>query len=261
MARHPFLVLTTSLLFMAIGVGFGLGRTPTYTARSIVAVGPITVKDPAAVPGIVTATQTLAEVYARTASATDVRKRADAALRRKGEVLHRVKSSPIPDSPLIKIEAVGTSSKGAVDAANAVSQALVEHVKAESASTDLRSIYARFRGAALAYVRQLGVVSRLTRAYERNRSDAARKRLDDAEADLQGDLLRRESLRKTYRDTLSASAATPGVQAFLRSRRSISDRNSLIQILGLIGLAAGLAVGAALATVLSNRRVSRLARP
>jgi hypothetical protein len=261
MARHPFLVLVTTLLFMAVGVGFGLGRTPNYTSRAIVAVGPITVKDPAAVPGIVTATQTLAEVYARTASATDVRNRALRALRRSGETLRGVRSSQIPDSPLIKIEADGRSSRGAVDAANAVSQALVAHVQAENSATDLGRIYARFRGAALAYVRQLDVVRRLTRAYGRQRSSAARRRRDDAQADLQADLLRRESLRTTYRDALSSSVATPGVRTFLRARTSRSDRNSLTQILGLIGLAAGLAVGAALATAQSNRRVSRLARP
>jgi hypothetical protein len=258
--RHPVLVVLTMLVFAAGGVGIGLGRTSGHSATAIVSVGPITVNDPAAVPGLITATQSLAEVYARTITATDVRARTRSALSRKGEALAKLKASPIPESPLIKVTATGTSAKQAVDGANAASRALVAHVRGQNAASELTRIYSRFRAAALAYVKRQNAVRRAKRAYSAHRSTARRRKLDAAYAEQQGALLKREALRSAYRDAQLSAQATPGVQVFKLAAGSVSDRVRLTQILGLIGLAAGLAVGAALATARSNRRVSRLAR-
>jgi uncharacterized protein involved in exopolysaccharide biosynthesis len=258
--RYPMVVIVPMVLFCALGIGVGIARPPTYTATSQLTVGQLNIADPAAVGTVVQASQQLAAVYARAINANFVRQRiakdagSDAADA-------KVSATPIPDSPLIKVTATSSSSSRAVKVANAGARALTAYAVRSSQSGTATQLATEFRAVALAYARQRDTVARLQRAYRSSPTRDNKTRMNDAQADLQALLLKREGLRTSYQGTLTTTRSSPALQPFAVASGATSDRSSKTQILALLGLVAGAAIGAALANARLNRRVARLTRP
>jgi uncharacterized protein involved in exopolysaccharide biosynthesis len=258
--QHPFLAAAPVLLFVVVALALGYQRQPTYTATARLSVGALYSSNVAAVPGVLQATESLAGGFARAIDATAVTQ--DTA-RRLGTsptaVDGRLTATPIPDSPLIKISATGTSVTEAEQVANAASQSLVAYVGTQnSRSTDTSSIFKDFRSAALAYSRDQETVRRLSRAYANSRNPRLKSQLNQAEADAQTSLLRRESLRASYENGVQGVSGSPKLTIFSSASGASSDRFRFLQILLFIAVVAGLAVGAALATMRANRRLADL---
>ena len=95
-------------------------------------------------------------------------------------------------------------------------------------------------------------------AYSRSRSAALKHRLAVAQSDADAAKLKRDSLRFDYGASQQNVRFTPAIHTFSTAAAATSDRTSMMEILGLIGLVAGAALGAALATAALKRRMARL---
>lgn len=249
------------ILLALLGAALGYVRKPTYTATSQLSVGQLNASDPAAVGSVVQASATLASVYSRQIDATEVRQNIRTAV---GPSVggSTVSATPIPESPLVKVTATGGSQRVAATVANAASRALTAYAaKYSDSSGGADTLYARFSAAALKYVQQQNTVTKLQGLVSRSPTTANQNRLNKAHADLQSALLLREGLRANYLTTRQNARTTPSLSIFALANSATSDRRSVMQVLGLLGLLAGAAVGAALATLRLNRRVARLTRP
>jgi hypothetical protein len=258
--RHPMTLIVPMIIFCALGIAIGIARPPKYTSTAQLTVGQLNIADPAAVGTVIQATQQVAAVYSRAINAnaveSDIVKSAGSAAN--GTT---VSATPIPDSPLIKVSATSDSQADAIKVANAGARALTAYAQRASQSGTATQISEEFRIAALQYTQQKDALTRIQRTYSNSPSKANKQALDGAQADLQAALLKREGLRNSYQNTLTTTRSSPVLQSFAVARTATSDRSSKTQILGLIGLLAGAAIGAALANARLNRRVARLTRP
>jgi capsular polysaccharide biosynthesis protein len=246
--RYPLLFAAPMVALAVLGAVVGYARTPTYKSASELAVGQLNVSDPAAVGSVVTATQSLAAVYSRMIGATEVRQ--DIAKRVKGKGVP-VSATPVPGSPLIRIIASSHTASGAITTANASSDALLKYAEHySSSSNDSSAVYARYKAASLRVTRQQILVNQLIRS----RSTKAAK----AQSNLDALKLRRDALKFDYAASQQSARSNPVLRTFSRASSAPSDRASYVEILGLLGLVAGAALGAALATVALKRRVASL---
>jgi hypothetical protein len=172
-----------------------------------------------------------------------------------------ISATPIPDSPLIRVNSTSDDPGTAVRVANAAAQALISYARSTTQTGATAALAARFRAAALLYQQRLDTVKRLQRTYGPNPSTSARQRINSAQADAQSALLTREGLRARYQTSQQTASSSPPLQSFSAARGTTSDRVRVTELLALLGLLAGAALGAALATARLNRRVARLTRP
>jgi hypothetical protein len=254
--RYPALVIAPMLLLAALGAVIGYARTPTYKASSEVAVGQLNVSDPAAVGSVIQATNSLAAVYSRMIHATEVRRGIAKKVDTGGS---QISATPIPGSPLIRVTATSDSESSAVAVTDAAARSLLAYAQRYgSSSDDSSAVYARYKAASLRVAHEQRRVGALASAFGRDRSAAGRQQLARAQSDLDAARLRREALKFEYGASLQTARSTPVLRMFSVAGGASSDRVSIMQILGLLGLIAGGAIGAALATAALKRRVAHL---
>jgi hypothetical protein len=256
--RHPVRFAVPMVALGLLGALIGYARTPTYKATSQLAVGQLNVADPAAVGSVVQASQSLAAVYSRMINATEVRQGIFGAVHGKARG-SEITATPIPGSPLIRVTATGSSEGSAVAVANAAAGSLLKYAR-HYGSTSNRStaIYSKYKAAALRVTRQQQKLGALGAAFSRDRSAATKHRLSSAQSDLSALQLRRDALRLDYAASQQSARSSPPLQTFTVAGAATSDRTSMVEILGLLGLIAGAALGAALATAALKRRMARL---
>jgi hypothetical protein len=257
MSRHWLVVLTTVVVFVAAGATLGVRRHPQYTAHARLAVGHVFVDNPAAVPGVLEASQMLASNDARAIEAAPVLRRTH---RLAGTGGGSLSATPTPSSPLIKITSKASSAGAAVRLANAASIALADYVNGQNRTNhSAQAAFSRFQQAALDYQRKLDAQKRLEQAYSVNPTRAVRAARDSAAAATQAALLRRNTLSASYQSLTQAGNSSPKVEPFARAVHATSDRRSTLEVLVFIGLVAGFAVGAALAMLGAGSRARRAA--
>lgn len=257
--RHWFIVAFVTLLFTAAGVAAAWLRPPVYTAEARLVVGRIDVSAPGALGSFTAATQALASQYSRTIDAQGITRRV---ARRAGTTPHgvaaRVSATPIPQSPVIKVFASGTTSAEAVRLANLSSDALVSYTTALNRSNpDSSRLLRRFAQASSRVVESQTRLRRQRRSYDNHPSRAKLARIRRTRVDLRVAELRSQTLRNAYSSSTESQAATALVQVLERAFLGTSDRMRYLQFLGFVGFVAGLAVGIALATLRANRRLRR----
>jgi uncharacterized protein involved in exopolysaccharide biosynthesis len=260
--RHWVAALLPLVLLLAVAVLLGLKRTPQYTATASISVGPVFVSNPAGISSAIQGTQSLAAVYSRIINANAV---IDDTARRlsKGSTLGagHVSATPIPESPLIKVTAVSGSDRDAVALVNAASSALAYYVNRTGRSKDeAGAISHDYRRAALRYREQLDVSKRLKRHYAEHPSADNRRAADQAAADADTELLRRDALLLTYQNSVQVRGARPPLEVFARATSASSDRYEVLQMLVFTALVGGLLAGLALA-LLRARPARRPAPP
>ena len=258
--RYPQLTIGPALLLMALGVALGYARPPTYTSTAELSVGQLDVSNPAAVGSVVQATQSLAVVYSRMINASGVKQ---TALRRLGDKASgaSISATPIPGSPIVRVTGTGDSADHAVTVANVAARSLLGYAQRyDDTRNQTRALARRYRAASL---RLSSARERLQQAghdYAGHPTAAGKRRLAAAQANLDSARLQHETLRVDYQVTQQTGRAGPALRMFSVADTASSDRASLMQVLGLIGLLAGLALGAAGATARMNRRVAALVR-
>lgn len=257
--RHWFLVAAITALFTAAGIAVAVVRAPVYTAQARLVVGRIDVSAPGALGSFTQATQAIASQYSRSIDAEGVTSRvAPKAGLSPGQVAGRVSASPIPESPVIRLSATGPNTRDAIRLANLASSALVAYTTALNRSNpDTSRLLGRFTDASRDVVKQRAELSRLRRSYDADPTDEKRAEMQATEVKLRVAQLQQETLHQAYNTSTQSQASSSLVQSIERATKASNDRSRYLQFLGFVGLVAGLAVGLALATLLSNRLLRR----
>ncbi len=253
MRWHWRLVLIPVVLLVGAGLALGLLRAPQYTATANLSVD-FGAQNPSSLSGSVTAAQALAESYARAIDATPVvlqvsRKTGTP----KEQVPDRISASPIPASTVVKVSGTAGSAGDSTRLANVSATALTRYIATLNGTRQGSApVLAQFRQAESVYQDRLDHQEELAARVEADPSDeTAAGELQRARVKTQVALLKKNSVGELYGASQQAYVAP---LRFLNVASSASsDRLSRLQLLGFIGLIAGLAVGAALATVKANR--------
>ena len=256
MRRYPLVVVLPMLLLAGLGVAAGLHRSPTYTATAenvVQAFSPSV----AQLPGAIQAAQDLASNQSRLIDSDGVvgplARRFDTT---SGYVSAHVSATPIPESTVIRIEADALSQADAIALANAAARSFATYVNQQTRTgADGDDILEQYRAASAAYQREFAAKQGVDRAGEAA-SPAARLRVASG---VDAALLRREALSAQYQAVISSQASAPTVKTFVAARSATSDRWRMLEIYVFAGAIAGLLIGAALATLLANRRSRRTA--
>ena len=257
MRWHWKTVLVCVLLLTGAGVGLALVRAPVYTAEATLNVD-FASTNPATLSGSLSAAQASAESYARafgsTALINNVSKKTGVA---PDDVIDRVRAAAIPENTIITITAKGDSAGASRELANAASAALIGYVTKFAGASSAQSgretseLLDRYREASAEYNRYFAEQERLGREAKANPSAETSRALQDVRLKTQVASLKREALYQAYTEGQRGYVAP--LTYLARATDATDDRLDKLQLLGFIGLAAGLAVGAALATLRANR--------
>ena len=260
--RYWYVVLVAVLACGAAAAVWAARRPVNYTAESRISAMNLQLQNIAALPGVLDASRALTTVYARAAAADAVTR--PVARRQhvtRAYVANHVTATPLPDAPVIKISATGTSTAQAIGLANGTARSLLAYAKAQSgAGLSDRGLLARFRRQQRQRAKLQQAQSDAQKNLRNLDTPGNRAKLAGASADLADADLRLEALRVEYLNGQETRRAAPTAQPMTTATTATSDRTSQIQIAAFAGVIVGLAVGLALAALLAARRQRRLAR-
>jgi capsular polysaccharide biosynthesis protein len=239
--RHPIVTILTILVFVGGAFAFATLREPTWTSEARLGIGELSPSTDSA-PGIVEANQQLASAYSRAASADRVLAPVSRELGlSKGVVKKRLSASPIPESPIITVKGTGPDERSAVAVAQVGTSALVRYIRElGNRNPEAERLLSELTDARrdVAKLQQTAIVG------------AANPELDEAK-------LRVRSLEAQYLETTQRGGATP-ITELNPAETATNDSDRILKLALVVGVLAGLAVGAALAT-LRELRVRRRA--
>ncbi len=252
--RHPFLVLVPAILAVGAAIALGITRTPAYTAETRFTVGRLDVTSQA-IPGVVAANQSLAATYSRFVSAEGV---VDPVAEQLGvpsrTVSRSLRASPIPESPIIRIEAEAGTVDQAVQMANIAGNVLTSYVRTINQDGVARGLLNRFRAAA-------GVVAEaeLARDVAQRQTNiasqpATRLALANATAELEVARIRFATLRDQVNQDAQSRATSNSITRLNQASGAVSDHDAVMQRLIVVGALGGLALGVLLALARDRRR-------
>jgi capsular polysaccharide biosynthesis protein len=258
--HHWFVAIFPVALFVAAAVVLGMHRTPRYTATANLSVGHVYMSDPAGIPTIIDATQSLAATYSRAIHSGAVTQDTRRILKREkaSAVSGGLSATPIPQSQLIKVSAESSSARGAVALANAGASALASYVNGQIRDNDASAtISERYLRASLSYRQRLDTSTKLARRYANRRTRANKAARDSAAAATDAAKLRRNALQAAYQNAVQGGTTSVSVEIFSTASGATSDRSRKMQLLVFVGLLGGLAAGAALALLRAARDIRR----
>ena len=258
LGRHWFVALLPVLAFVALGATYAITRPPVYTASSKLSVVQLDLSSPSALAAFPAASQSLASAYSRAVDSevltAPVAKRLGRSV---ASVAAETSATPVPQSPIVNVFATGDSPGRAIDLANAMSRQLVAYV-AGLGNSDARgsNLLRQYREAAHDYEVALAAQGRAQRAYDQAQTERNQAALIAAKSDASTARVRSDAVRTRYEQRQQALTTGTVLQLLSPSHTAQSDRRSKFELAVLIGLAAGLIVGAALA----SWRFQRVAR-
>ncbi len=263
-ARNKLLVVLLAVLLAAAGVAVGLTRTPTWTAASTLEVGANINPNSAGFSTFVQSATTLATTFSREITANAVLAR----IHRKTKlsplvIAQRITATPVPDGAAINVIASGPTAPAAISLANAAASALVAHESASNFASDAPALYRAYQAQASVVAHARARVARI-QAQDAQVGIAAPNdsRLVQAQADSDTALARASALSTAYTQALVAQPATAVnlVTPLAGAVSATSDRTHKIELLGFVGLVAGLMIGGAIAVLRVQRAAQREGR-
>ncbi len=252
--NHWQLITVFCLLGVLLGAAFGFVRSPTYSAEERLVVGKTAqLSNLASVPGLDVAGESLASSYSRLVNTDEVQA---ATAKKLGGVLNgSISASPIPDSPIVRLDATAPSQEHALAVAKAASAALVDAVEKlnRQQNQSAKAILAKFNAANAIVIASQAQLNRLQASLPAQPNDGARDVVQgqiDAEqakhdtAKVEADALA-DAYAGVYQPTeINSQIIQPagGPTATGSNRRSTLEAGVLIGLVagGLLGL--GLAV-------------------
>ena len=258
-AAHLFLIMAVAVLGLVLGGAYGLTRPPVYGAEARLLVGKsVTITNEAAAAGIAPAEENFAATYSRLADSEAVTSDVEAKLKR-SSLGGGLSASPIPNSPVIRVDATASSQSHAVALANAGAQAIIDQVNAinQTNQATLNSLYTAYvqvetkleADSALA-----GSLQAQLNAVNGN-SPALQAQLNKAKADENGDIMQANALQGQYNNQYSPVQADAAVVTLISNAGATGSDKSKYLALGLTGgLFGGIIVGIALAALIDLRR-------
>lgn len=256
--RYPVLALLPVVIFAAAGITLGLRRAPMYTASTTINVGSPDISSQAT-PGYVQAEQTLASAYSREVTSQFVYGPVAKQLHTtQGEVASHLSSTAVPSSPTFTINATGHDQQSAILLAGAATKALEQYInvvnQGETQSTQLLS---RFRAATREADRLSAYSGKLDGQNRVSPGSVSAKRLQEAHVAAQVAQLQANALGTQFTNGSTTTRTGASIQVLNPASSATSDRRSIAERYGVIGAAAGIVLGAALALMVANLRRRR----
>ncbi|MHB8504221.1 MAG: hypothetical protein ACYDEN_00615 [Acidimicrobiales bacterium] len=262
-AKHVRLILVTSLVGLVIGAAFGLLRAPNYHAQARLVVGTnATLANVAAAAGLPAAEDAFAAEYARLLSDGSVQQSIASRLGMK-RVIGLVTASPIPQSPVIQVDATASTSANAVALAEAGAQALLAEVYRLNNATagTVQGLVSQYQQAEQAIAKDQNTVRVLQNQINALPASASStigtldSQLASVQADIDAQQLKANALSAQYQNVYSPlQQEEDTVQISSAAAPSGSDRKSFLEMGVLAGLLAGAVIGLGIAAVRDLRR-------
>jgi hypothetical protein len=265
MLRYPWLVLIPVLALGALGFVLAGKKHTTYTAQAQVLIGQPAPGTSGELPGIVQAEQSLAGIYAREIDFDRVLVPLAHQLNTSpADIASRLSAAPDPQSPLIRINATGPNAAAAVTLANGAATKFAAAMNSTTQTTaPANHAFSSYQHASTAY--QQALAKQHTIAHQLSlrgidpstSSDAG---LMKATVATQVAQLHLTTLASQYQSALATQNNAPTLSVFQSAGGATTNHASNLEIYVFGGAVAGLLIGAALATLLANRKTWRQAR-
>ncbi len=256
--RGKLIVAVAAVVCGLAGVGVGATHKSTYTASATVQVGQVNPNSPGFF-GYVQSSASLATAFSRAIAAEPVL----AAVQKKlklapSDAIARLSAEPLPGAPAFRVIATGSTELAAVELANVTADAVIEYEgQSNSANPEAGSLLQEYRDASLALqyaIAHLGHVARGKHA-----SPAA---VATAEAEKNAASVKLKAIGVAYTAAVASQAPRSGLVSLLAGATSASsNRSSQIELLGFIGLLAGVITGCLLAVLRDRHRIARQLNP
>lgn len=259
MLRYPLLVIIPVVVLAVLGWVLAGKKHPSYKAEAQVLIGQPSPGTSGELPGVVQAEQALAGIYAREIDFNQVLvPLAHQFNTSPGVIASRLSAAPDPQSPLVRIFATAPNASDAVALANSASAKFAATVNSlTQTSPAANHAFGSYQKATAAYQRALAKQHDLQhQLFSRspNASAASDPALLKASAATQIAQLHQSTLANQYQNLLAAQQNAPTLSVFESAAGAASNHASNLEIYVFGGVVAGLVIGAALATLLANRR-------
>jgi hypothetical protein len=251
--RHPFLTVLPAILLLAAGIAVGAKKHPTYSATATINVGKSDIATQAT-PGYVQAAEALATTYSRLVMSQHVSIPAARTLHESSAVVGAALTSvPVPTEPTFTITATGSSPQAAVNLGNAAIHVLQRFVNRSATQqggpSQLLALYER----AQTHADQLQQTSNTLQArFVAQLPGVTQTQVTQARVSAQAAALQAQALSSQYL-SLASTGTAPTLDVLINPTGSTSsDRKTNIEKYGIIGGAAGLLIGIALAAFVGS---------
>lgn len=240
--RHKKLIAIFAILGLLAGAALGLVRPATYEAAATLQVGQVNPNS----PGFASYTQSsssLATAFSRAIAAAPVLATIEHKLHiatRKAS--GRLSSEPIPLSPAFRILATGPSAAKAKRLANVAAAGVITYEnRSNSANPEAASLLAAYRRASLELSEASAAVASNGDLQAKAEQSAAKIKL--------------KAIATAYVATVGSQPPREGFISLLAGATSAkSNRHSMIQLYGFLGLLLGLLAGCSVAVLRDRRR-------
>jgi hypothetical protein len=263
MRRYWYVVAFCVLLCAGPALAYSLARHPTYSATAKLSATRLDVTNVNALPGAITAAQSLATVYSRAIDSDTVTRSLAARLNTTPSyIADHLSATPVPESPLVSVTGTSKSRNEAISLANLGVDGVVGYAKTLSVPLHLTAnLLTKFRAASLNLSAATQKRQAAARRYAAVPTDANRRSLNNATAQVARAQLRQDTLRTAYQDAKQSQTAASVAQPFRRAAGASSDRKSFVQAAVVAGALIGLLIGAAVSTMLAARAARRAGAP
>jgi capsular polysaccharide biosynthesis protein len=259
-ARHKLLIAIVAVATAMLGVGYGLLRKPNYTAAATLQVGQVNPNSPGFY-GYVQSAAALAGAFSRAIDAEPV---LDVVQRKlhltPAAAAARLSSEPIPVSPAFRVIATGPSAAAAIELANVTAAGITEYeTHSNGTGGEAEALLHEYAEASFA----LQNATQSFSTAQRNRRTSAQQ-LARSAADRTAAEVKLKAIGNSYVSAVASQAPSAGLVSLLAGAAGASsDRRAKIEMLGLIGLLAGLVLGSsfAMARQLPARRTGNPSNP
>jgi Mrp family chromosome partitioning ATPase len=246
--RHPFLAVLPVVALTAIGIVLGLSRQPVYTATTRMYVQ-VPSGEPSTLFAVTDAASGLASAYSRAVDATAVGSAVARDLKGDASAAAGTASAtPVPDSPIVKVAANASSSRGAVRLANVTADELAKYINGlNTSSSASQYALAAFSAATRRVARARATLLDAQKAVAALPTTDAKVQLESARAAYEVAQLRQSAAKERF--TSLQSGQQPSLESLRKATGATNDRKSKLELFGFAGLLAGALAGCALALI------------
>jgi uncharacterized protein involved in exopolysaccharide biosynthesis len=269
-ARYRLVVGLCAIALAMLGVVYGLSRPKAYTATATLQVGQVNPNSPG-FGSYVQSASALAAVFSHAISAEPVLTTIQQKLKlAPSEAIARLSSEPLPQIPAFRVFATGSKAAEAVKLANVAAEAIVTYEDQSNSASQVTSLLNAYHDASLNLQRasaKLAEFESLTLSKEREAVAQAHGRSkppnssvfvpDKAEVDTAEAKVK--AIAAAYTAAVASQAPRTGFVSVLANATSASgNKNSKVEMYGVIGLLVGLVIGCVVAVLLARRRAGSL---
>jgi hypothetical protein len=269
-ARYKLIVGLCAIALALIGVAYGLSRPKIYTATATLQVGQVNPNSPG-FGSYVQSASALAAVFSHAISAEPVLTTIQQKLKlAPSYAIARLSSEPLPQIPVFRVFATGSTAAGTVKLANVAAEAIVAYEDQSNSASQVTSMLNAYHAASLNLQRasaKLAEFESLTRGKEREAVAQAHGRSKPPDssvfvpgkAEVATAAAKVKAIATAYSAAVANQAPRTGFVSVLASATGASgNKNSKVETYGVIGLLAGLVIGCAAAVLLARRRAGGL---